>query len=430
MAMATAMDMVTATKQLEGLGAIVTLDLRTVLWRGTVALLCGLLAFASGSNAVVNVTSDFNPDLALTINPGNAQALAARADSQLANAQARFDVGALWQSVRSSLRTQALTAKSLRLAAVAAELRNNRAQASSLMILSNAASRREIGTQLWMINKAVEENNIPAALLHYDAALRSSDTVQATLFPTLLGALEEPAVRTGFGRLIRSDPPWMQSFLLQSIASSPSSQVIASTVDAAGHLPNAEGYRKVEKALVNKLIDQRHVVEARQLYLRLPGHDPRALSSTAFGNDSEIKNSGNMGWQLFSGAASGAEWLAESAGGRVRLQAYAGTGEDGHIARKVLYIGPGEYQLTIKYGDASATDNAAVRWDVRCADDEAKLAIWQVREPVSQNMTKRQYVINVNDNCVAYFLNVYVEGGSAQDGLNVIINNVNFVRRS
>ncbi len=429
MVMVMAMAMAMVSTKLETTGAAVTPRLQRVIWLGTVALLCALLMVSSGLNAIVSVTSGLNPELALSIDAGNARARAARADTQLSNSQAQFDAGALWQSVTTALQTQALSAKSLRLAAVAAELRQRGRQAEKLMALSNAVSRQELGTQIWMINKAVADNDVAGALFHYDVALRSSDTVQETLFPTLLGAIEEPAVRVAFGRLIKSDPPWMATFLLQSIATSPNSQVIASAVNSAGQLPTSKDYRTVESSLLNKLVDQRYVVEARQLYLRLAEHDPRLLASTAFGTDSEIRKSGNMGWQLFSGAVAGAEWRADEGGRKFHLQTYAGSGDSGHVARKILYVGPGSYQLVVHYGEVNATQNAALRWDIRCAEDDLKPAIWQVREQMAQSMSTHQYSFVINERCVAYFLNMFAEGGSSQEGMNIEINAVNFVSR-
>ena len=47
-------------------------------------------------------------------------------------------------------------------------------QGEALFHFASSLSRRDVPTQLWLIEDAVRKNDIPGALSHYDAALRSS----------------------------------------------------------------------------------------------------------------------------------------------------------------------------------------------------------------------------------------------------------------
>ncbi|MCB8835101.1 hypothetical protein LJD42_26475, partial [Escherichia coli] len=73
-------------------------------------------------------------------------------------------------------------------------------------------SRRDLPTQMWLIEQSVDQNDIPSALSHYHIAMRTSQTSRAILIPVLADAAENPAVAKPLAQLLRQRPNWWLDF--------------------------------------------------------------------------------------------------------------------------------------------------------------------------------------------------------------------------
>jgi len=93
------------------------------------------------------------------------------------------------------------------------ELRGDHDRARLLFGLSEAVSRRNRLTELWMIEDAVARGNIAEALTHYDRAMRVSIDLRPTLLPVLNAAASDADVRKALVPVLRQRPLWWKDYI-------------------------------------------------------------------------------------------------------------------------------------------------------------------------------------------------------------------------
>jgi hypothetical protein len=145
-------------------------------WLKLVAILSitGYLAWLSFIHAVANITWQQNPDMALRFVPDHPLALSRKADELFAEKQDPATLAKVEAMAKQSLRGGALNPVAIRLLGYVADVRGDQKKARELMLLSQKVSRRDFGTQLWLIEDAVARGDKKQALYHYDIAMRTT----------------------------------------------------------------------------------------------------------------------------------------------------------------------------------------------------------------------------------------------------------------
>lgn len=119
--------------------------------------------------------------------------------------------------VRATLRDGALRepidTQALGILAALDDLRSDHARARSLFRLSEAASRRNRLTEMWLIEDAVARNQIGEALVHYDRAMRVTIDLRPQLLPVLNGAASTPEILNALVPILRQRPLWWKDYL-------------------------------------------------------------------------------------------------------------------------------------------------------------------------------------------------------------------------
>lgn len=186
-----------------------------VEWAARGALM--LLAIALGCSSVMHSLAY----VIGTADPAHAHALAP-SDGRLSASLATYDLaahpdpdpnGATARLARSALNQDPTAVKAAATLGLQAQLRGDTRLARRLFAYSQQLSRRNLQTQLWAIEDAVQRNAIPDVLNHYDIALRTSGEAPNILFPILRGALAQPQVRHSLVRTLKAQPRWSESFI-------------------------------------------------------------------------------------------------------------------------------------------------------------------------------------------------------------------------
>ncbi|HMI18425.1 MAG TPA: hypothetical protein VK533_02655, partial [Sphingomonas sp.] len=161
--------------------------------------------------SLADVVRPVDPALALRLDPDNADVAASRAEQLL-----RLDPSNRAEAerlARRALRRSPVSAAGARMLATARDVAGDPRMARGLMVYSESQSRRDLPTQVWLIQEAVDHDDIPRALHHYDIALRSSEATKPFLFPVLVKAIGQPPVVTGLIDTLVARPLWAAPFL-------------------------------------------------------------------------------------------------------------------------------------------------------------------------------------------------------------------------
>lgn len=202
--------------------------------RALVVLLAGVLALWVSIGVTLNFTiAEKFPKLTEACWPANVNGKVAEANAVLTS---QTSVQRDLAKFRASLRTAALRepVNSYALGSLAAMSDGTQEQSKvrALFKLSDAMSRRNVLTQMWLIEDSVAAGDVPAALDHYDRLMRVSMMSRRSLLPVLISAIDEPDILKAFLPVFEKRPLWWADFIYELSRNGTNSQVI-STVTVA-----------------------------------------------------------------------------------------------------------------------------------------------------------------------------------------------------
>ena len=395
-----------------------------ILMRLFAVFVCVLLAYWAAANAVVNVTKRKNPDIALSFDSGDPVALTLTADLQFLAAQDGPSLEKVDYTARKALGVQPLNATALRILAYLADVQGDGLRARDLVVASTKLSRRDFGSQLWLIESAVRQNRTKAVLAHYDIAMRTSYDTRTVLFPTLVGALGRQDVRNALVPYMRAPPQWLPGFLHQAIGEADNPEDVAHLILLSGGFPSESSSSGLSDYLLSELAGKGKFRMYKQYYTSLPGAKVAALKSTAFDTDTVGAPYPTAGWQLFEGAGVGSSFVASVDSGQSTLTVFAGSGERNIVTRKLLFLAPGRYRINVSHSSDSSSSNAEAIWDVQCVTGGGTKSLWSKTVPISRGRFSATGIFSVGSACGAEMLSLNVAGGSDQLGTEFSVEKV------
>jgi hypothetical protein len=402
-----------------------------VYWVAFVAWfsLVGYVAWLSFIHALANVTWQQNPDMALRFVPDHPLALSRKADELFAEKQDEATLVRVEAMAKQSLRGGALNPVAIRLLGYVADARGDQKRARELMLMSHKVSRRDFGTQLWLIEDAVARNDKKQALYHYDIALRTTPNSHSLLLPTLIGALDDPEVRVALVPYIKNTPGWLPAFLDTALATIENPVNLADILLKAGELPDRLEYKGYSNALLAKLGAEGDFPAFRQFYLSLRGSDPSTLERAAMTRATVNLRHPVAGWQLAENASIGGTFSQPDAKGNISLSAFAGTGERGGLTRKYLYLKPGSYQFSAQYEAQESAADSEIRWELLCFNGKQSSSKWVASTSVVKGRTSETTEFALGSDCPVQLLQLHIAGGSEQLGAEFTLRSVDITRR-
>ena len=224
-------------------------------WRrlAGVALPTLLLAIAIGGVTVEHLTQSRVPQVALSIDPGNARAKARLAEMLFARDQQKADVGQMLGLSRASLRRQSFNPEAMRTIALGYALQDNIAKARPAFRVAGQLSKRDAPTNIWLIEDAVQRDSVPDALALFDRSLRVEDNLRPVLFPVLASALSDPVIAKAAVPIFEARPVWARFFVKYAMDEGNAAPALAfltsakpSEAERAGGLRNAESGRQAD----------------------------------------------------------------------------------------------------------------------------------------------------------------------------------------
>lgn len=183
--------------------------------RGALALIAAIVGYVSVTHSLANVLVETDPARAHLLATDNGPITAAFAQKLFAEQPTPNQNAPVARLAQAALRQDPTAVSAVATLGLQTGLRGDVVHARRLFDYAQRLSRRDIRTQLWAIEDAVARDDIPAALHHYDIALRTIPVASDLLFPILAGALDQSAIRTNIILTLRQQPPpqWGTNFI-------------------------------------------------------------------------------------------------------------------------------------------------------------------------------------------------------------------------
>ncbi len=302
-----------------------------------------------------------NPVLAHWLVPGNgliAARLAATLSGSDATAQDRQRADRL---ARQALRREPLALAALSTLGVNAQVRGDTNAARRFFDSAERLSRRELQTQLWLIEDAVSRNDVDQTLHHYDVALRTKPDAAELLFPVLAVASIDPEIQPDLINRLSRNPPWAEGFY-NFIAERGSDVRATSSLFRALDRRGVRLPSNAVAGVVGRLIDAGMFDDAWVYYETLrPGADRRSSRDPRFTFD---RTPSVLDWVPINDHGVSASIQSKADGGSVEFAASSGV--DGPVLQQLQLLPPGTYRITGRSAMVDQPRDTVPYWSLRC----------------------------------------------------------------
>jgi hypothetical protein len=306
-----------------------------------------------------------------------------------------------------------------------AALRNDERTAQRLFAYAETLSRRDLPTQLWLIESAVQHNDVPTALLHYDRALRSNIEAQAILFPVLMGAASQPQIAGPLARLLATRPEWWSVFATAMIATPSSSSPALAFLLGQVRLNLADPVeRPLALSAVLRLVNDGEYARAYQLYRSVTRSGARRPGVNDGGFDA-VPAVPPFDWTFVEEMDLSAS--REASGDGYVLRLHSSQGRAGIVARQLLVLPAGRYRLSFTAGDVSATALARPSVTLSCANDNARQLV-RTNAPAARVAGQAAANFSIpSEGCTAQWLSINVNTAADEQTIEPWIDQISIV---
>lgn len=181
--------------------------------RLVLVVLAGGLGYYSLTFTLAQVMVKQNPGLAYLLAPYDGRVTAAYATLLAGPDATPKDRVRADTLAKRALRQDPTAVSAVATLGINADARGDKTVARRYFTYAQKLTRRDLRTQLWMIENAVERGNMPGALHEYDVTLRVFPNLDGMLYPVLASASSDPAIRAELVKILAGKPMWGEGFI-------------------------------------------------------------------------------------------------------------------------------------------------------------------------------------------------------------------------
>lgn len=308
------------------------------------------------------------------------------------------------REARAVLRRSPLDVVAMRQLAMVADFERP-GQAPALVLLAERISRRDLATQVYLIDAAAERGAQAEALRHYDRALSAHPVARAALFAPLAQAIADPAVRSAMVR--HAARPWFETFVTNADTHGATPGAMVALLNAARDALPRTRYEDMATLLLEKLVGAGRLAEASALAGEVQGNTTNALGSIEFSPATTDRRLGPFAWNLQ------ADELVETVlGGDGEIRASILPARAALAAERVTVFPPGNYEFYQELTYDNVSPRAAVTWELRCGANRAPL--WKQRLPASPGRITYRAKLTIPDSCSGQLWKLTVSADETQ----------------
>lgn len=344
-------------------------------------------------------------------------------DDVLVESPTRLRALELQRDALASIRSQAINPEAFRTLAFSKDVLGDPAGAARLMTFSHQLSRRDLLTQIWLIEQKVRSGDLPGALHHYDVALSVSTDSAELLFPILAEALTDDRIRRAFVSKFKEDPDWLAPFVGFFLEKRSDPQTLFNMVARAGGMPRQKAFAPFESWLLSRLANEGWPDAARIYYRSLAGARLDIVNRASFDADDVSPRFAPLTWDLAESADYGASIEQQEHANVMRLAAQPG--ERAIVARKLFFLPSGTRSLKIVYRGDSGGGAAMV--SMMCLKRNGATEFMRQSLNVSQGRHVLETALPVPVGCLAQRLQMEIAGDAVGRASDMVVEKIDLV---
>ena len=374
--------------------------------RGGLAVVVAMLGYGSVASTTSYVNRAVAPERAYRLAPWDGRVTAALALKLSGAEGGAVDLPQAQRLARKALQQDPTAIGAVIALGLVDERRGHSTAAARLFNYSDTLSRRDLPTQLWKIETAVSHGDVAGALRHYDIALRTSRVAPDLLFPVLVSAVADPAIRAGLVRTLRRKPVWGPLFIEYAAANGPAPHVTSLLFQDLRR--SGVVIAPVAGTVLIDTLASRGAFEDAWTYYRTmhPDSDRRHSRDPRF--SAELAMPTVFDWRIADDSGINGSIQRTDNGGLVDFSAPPGVG--GAVVQQRQLLLPGSYRLSGRAAGLAALGNDSPYWVVTCQDG-SELGRTEV-----PGTGKFSGVFDVPAKCIAQTLTLMIRPSDASGG--------------
>lgn len=299
------------------------------------------------------------------------------------------------------LRREPISVAAARVAALSAGAYGDGATSRRLLAYAEKLSRRDLGTQVGLIEYAAADGNLPVALRHYDTALRTGENAAQLLLPVLIEASHSPQVAEPLAQILSRQPRWRVRFAFSLVTSQPWAPTFTPLLTAARlNIADPVEHDLLTRA-VNGLVQQNAVANAARLYEQATGS---RLANTVRNSDFSAEDRvPPFDWNIADEPGLGAiKGPLDTAPYRDALSLNADPGRSGVVASQLTMLRAGRYRIRFLVGATSSSDQP----DVSLTCNGANSPLFRLAFPVTNKPSRVEANFTIPSDCHSQWLTI------------------------
>ena len=336
------------------------------------------------------------------------------------NAAMQHEFDALEVMSKRALARDATAIPAITTLGILAELHGDHTLAERWFNYSQHLSRRDLITQLWLIENAVAQGEIPEALRHYDIALRANRGAEDLLFPVLTAASGDNKIAPELIQLLRTKPPWINHFIAYAARNTKDTAATAKLFLAL-HNAGVTVSEYPSASLINRLVAGKQFDTAWNYYSAIrPNVDRQRSRNPKFAHTYDPPSI--FDWVMTS-SDSGlvASIQASAQGGLFDFAAPPSVG--GQLIQQLQMLPAGAYRIEGVSAGIDQPDSTRPYWVLRC--NASGREVGRVELPnSSENGGRFSGHFVVPSNCPVQVLALIARGSDSMTGLSGQIEHV------
>ena len=270
----------------------------------------------------------------------------------------------------SAIAASPLNATAMRQLGMLADPGQTKETGLRFFVAAEGISRRDLSTQLALIEAAIIAEDLSGVLLHYDRTLRIYEAAKPLLFPALMQASRQASVQDELLRY--ADSSWFVPFIAQLLTSPGKRDDLAGfLVKAKPRLAPADA-NKLSTLLLNRLLRDGQFNQAQSW---LEQSEPRlSQAMREFGIVPATTNPllGAFAW-AFSNRPSVVVALGENRSLAVSIEG----GGQAPVAERITLLPPAGYDFAVNLAAGLDSPPAQLVWELRCEATGAQNLTWR-----------------------------------------------------